>query len=184
MSRRTARCPRTIAAGCAAPALAILVAWTGVASAATLPGCASGAAPGQVVFTVGVSASGTPFVSTYVASAPTAGGNVGCSTPSPAPASSFSVNGPGVAVYPLAPVNFTLPALPSTAPNIPATVHMLQIGSYMLTVPANPAIQLYQIAPGFYVIRSLDPSQGTSIVLPLPGIPAAPNPGPIPSVIH
>jgi len=45
--------------------------------------------------------------------------------------------------------------------------------------------QVYQIAPGFYVVRSTDPTQNpTVIMLPLPGVPQAPNTGPIPGVIH
>jgi len=146
------------------------------AAAGALPGCASGTAPGQTVFTVSVSAAGTPFVSTYVASAPTASGNVGC-TALPSAAAPFSVNGPGVAVYPLLPVT-------PIASGVPTTVNMLQVGSYLLMVPATPGLQLYQIAPGFYIVRSLDPSQNVSVVLPLPSVPPAPNTGAIPSVIH
>ena len=157
--------------------VAALAALAGSAAAGVLPGCASGAAPGQTVFTVSVSAAGTPFVSTYVASAPTASGNVGCTTVSPSAVPTFSVNGAGVAVYPL------LPAAP-TISSFPTTVNMLQVGSYLLAVPAVPGLQVYQIAPGFYVVRSLDPSQNVSVVLPLPGVPPAPNTGPIPSVVH
>lgn len=157
--------------------VAAVAALAGGAAASVLPGCASGAAPGQTVFTVSVSAAGTPFVSTYVASAPTASGNVGCTVASPSGTTMFSVNSPRVAVYPL------LPAAP-TAPGFPTTVNMLQVGSYLLLVPATPGLQLYQIAPGFYVVRSLDPSQNVSVVLPLPGVPPAPNTGPIPSVVH
>jgi hypothetical protein len=166
---------RMIGVGCAA--IAAVAVCTGSAAAAALPGCASGAAPGQTVFTVGVSASGTPFVSTYVASAPTASGNVGCALQSPSQATTFSVNSPSVGVYPLLPVGLT-------APNLPTTVNMLQVGPYLLTVPANPALQVYQIAPGYYVVRSLDSTQNSTVVLPLPGVPPAPNTGPIPSVIH
>lgn len=147
--------------------------WTGVAAAETLPGCASGEAPGLPVFTVGVSAAGTPFVTYYVASAPTASGNVGCAAPSGA--ATFIVNSPGVYVYPTAPV---VPGI------VPVPVNLLQVGSHLLTVPANPRVQVYQIAPGFYVVRSIDPSQNVNIVLPLPGPPTAPNTGPIPSVAH
>jgi hypothetical protein len=164
---------RMVCVGCAA-IVAAVAPWTAGASADVLPGCASGAAPGQTVFTVGVSASGTPFVSTYIASAPTASSNVGCTATAPFAAPAFSVNGPGVAVFPLSP----------GGPSIPANVNMVQIGSYLFTVPANPMIQVYQIAPGFYIVRSLDPSQNASVVLPLPGVPPAPNTGPIPSVIH
>jgi hypothetical protein len=154
-------------------AAAIAVAsWAGAAAAQTLPGCASGAASGQIVFTVSVSASGKPFVTAYVASAPTPGGNTGCAVPSPSAAPSVSVNGPGVAPYPL----------PTGGTALPTTVHMVQSGSYMLTVPANPSIQLYQIAPGYYVVRSLNPSGNTTIMTPLPPAPQAPNTGPIPTV--
>ena len=157
--------------------VAAVAALTGSAAAGVLPGCASGAAPGQTVFTVSVSAAGTPFVSTYVASAPTASGNVGCMTASPSGVPTFSVNGAGIAVYPL------LPAGP-TPSSFPTAVNMLQVGSYMLAVPVIPGMQVYQIAPGFYVVRSLDPSQNVSVVLPLPGVPPPPNTGPIPSVVH
>lgn len=166
---------RLFFAACAA--LVVATAWAGGAAAEGLPGCSSGAAPGQTVFTVGVSASGTPFVSTYVASAPTASGNVGCTVPSTFAVPAFSVNPPGVAVYPLSPVS---PGVPT----IPTTMNVVQVGQYMLTVPANPMIQVYQISPGFFVVRSLDPSQNVNVVLPLPGVPPAPNTGPIPSVIH
>ena len=168
--------------GIACAAMAALAVWTGSAAADVLPGCASGAAPGQTVFTVGVSASGTPFVSTYVASAPTASGNVGCVSSPASPAPTFGVNGPGVAVYPLLPVPVG-PAI-SGAPAIPTTVNLLQIGPYLLTVPVIPGLQVYQIAPGYYVVRSLDPTQSSTVVLPLPGVPPPPNVGPIPSVIH
>jgi hypothetical protein len=161
---------------------AAVIASTGLAGAATLPGCASGAAPGRTVFTVSVSATGTPFVTSYVESAPTPSGNAGCVSSAPA-APTVTVNGPGVAVYPALPVSVG-PALPSTAP-IPSTVHMIQVGSYMLAVPSNPSLQVYQIAPGYYVVRSLDGTQNPSvIVVPLPGTPQAPNTGPVPSVIH
>ncbi len=154
-------------------------------AAATLPGCASGEAPGTVVLTVGVSAAGTPFVTSYVASAPTPSGNVGCTAPPAASAgATFIVNGPGVSLYPATPVSVSAVTPGGAGVPIPTTVNLLQVGSYLLAVPANPLIQLYQIAPGFYVVRSLDPSQNTTIVLPLPGVPAAPNTGPIPSVIH
>ncbi|HLW48426.1 MAG TPA: hypothetical protein VKW09_11735 [bacterium] len=146
----------------------------GAASAGSLQGCASGAAPGQLVYTVSVSATGKPFVSTYVASAPTAGGNAGCAAPLRSTGASFVVNGPGVAPYPLSPGGAA----------VPATVHMVQAGPYMLTIPANPSLQVYQIAPGYYVVRSLDPSGNATVILPLPGVPQAPNTGPIPSVIH
>jgi hypothetical protein len=149
-----------------------VVSWAGAASAQTLAGCVSGAAPGHIVYTVSVSASGKPFVTMYVASAPTAGGNAGCAAPSPSAAPSVSVNGPGAAPYPLPPGGTALPT----------TVHMVQSGSYMLTVPANPSIQLYQIAPGYYVVRSLNPSGNTTIVTPAPPAPQAPNTGPIPTV--
>lgn len=171
------------AAVLAVPAMMLLAWWTGSAAADTLPGCASGAAPGQVVFTVGVSASGTPFVSTYVASAPTASGNVGCTAPSPSAGTTFSVTGSNVAVYPQLPVPVG-PAV-STAPVIPSTTNLLQVGSYLLTVPVRPGLQVYQIAPGYYVVRSIDSTQNPSvIVLPMPGVPQPPNTGPIPSVIH
>jgi hypothetical protein len=173
---------RKLGVACAAIAAAA-VASTGWAAADVLPGCASGAAPGQTVFTVGVSASGTPFVSTYVASAPTASGNVGCTAPSTPAASTFSLNGPGVAVYPFLPPALAIPSAPA-AVGVPAPVNMLQIGSYLLMVPVTPGLQVYQIAPGYYVVRSLDPTQPASVVLPLPGVPSAPNTGPIPSVIH
>lgn len=164
-------------------ALAI-ASWTGIAAGDTLPGCASGAAPGQVVYTVGVSASGTPFVSTYVASAPAASGNVGCTAPSQSAPSTFSANSPNVAVYPRLPVSVG-PAASSVPGGIPATVNLLQVGSYLLAVPTTPGLQAYQIAPGYYVVRSTDPTQNPSvIVLPMPGGPQAPNTGPIPSVIH
>src|SRR5579864_2185269 len=103
--------------------LALLPAcWSGAAAADSLPGCAAGAAPGQVVFTVSVSASGTPFVSTYVASAPTASGSVGCTAPSKPAAATFTVTGPNVAVYPQLP----LPVGPavSSAPVIPSTTNL------------------------------------------------------------
>lgn len=163
--------------------IAGLTACAGRAAADILPGCASGAAPGQTVFTVGVSASGTPFVSTYVASAPTASDNVGCTAPSPSAASTFNLNGPGVAAYPFLPPALAVPTAPAAA-GIPAAVNMLQIGSYLLMVPATPGLQVYQIAPGYYVVRSLDSTQPVTVVLPLPGVPPAPNTGPIPSVIH
>jgi hypothetical protein len=153
--------------------LLAVASWACAASAQTLSGCASGAAPGRLVYTVSVSASGTPFVTTYVASAPTAGGNAGCAAPSPS-APSVSVNGPGAAAFPLSPGGAVLPA----------TVHMLLVGSSMLMVPVNPSIQVYQIAPGYYVVRSLDPSGNTTVVTPLPAAPQAPNTGPIPSVLH
>lgn len=156
--------------------------WTGVAAAA-LPGCASGAAPGQVVFTVSVSASGTPFVSSYVASAPTAGGNVGCAAPSRPGTTTISVNGPGVAAFPQVSVAVT-PGV-SPVPVTPTPVHVVQAGSYLMLVPTMPGVQLYQIAPGYYLIRSTDPTQNPSVIVaPLPGAPQAPNTGPIPSVIH
>ncbi len=157
--------------------VAVVAALTGSAAAGVLPGCTSGAAPGQTVFTVSVSAAGTPFVSSYIASAPTASGNVGCTAGTPSAPATFSVNGAGVGVYPLLPVG---PA----GLIVPTTVDMLQVGPYMLMVPVTPGIQVYQIAPGFYVVRSLDPSQNVSVVLPLPGVPPAPNTGPIPSVVH
>jgi hypothetical protein len=157
-------------------------AWTGGgAAAAALPGCASGAAPGQAVFTVSVSATGKPFVTPYVASAPTAGGSAGCAAPSPPAAPSFIVQGPGVAPYPQVPVSVPVPA---TVPAVPMNVHLVQVGSNVLVVPHNPSLQVYQIAPGYYVVRSLDPSGNTSVVLPLAPAPQAPNTGPIPSVIH
>lgn len=156
----------------------------GPAGAASLPGCASGAAPGQTVFTVEVSASGKPFVSTYVASPPTASGNVGCTAPSRTGAATFTVNSPNVAVYPQSPLGVTAPYNPSV-PGVPTTVNMLQVGPYLLAVPVHPGLQVYQIAPGYYVVRSIDPTQNPSvIVLPLPGMPQPPNTGPIPSVIH
>jgi hypothetical protein len=171
------------AAVLAVPALMLLAWWTGSAAADSLPGCASGAAPGQVVFTVSVSASGTPFVSTYVASAPTASGNVGCAAPQRSGAATFTVAGPNVAVYPQLPVPVG-PAV-STAPVIPSTTNLLQVGSYLLTVPVTPGLQVYQIAPGYYVVRSTDSTQNPSvIILPMPGVPQAPNTGPIPSLIH
>ena len=161
----------------------LLGCWAGAAGADPLPGCASGAAPGQVVFTVSVSASGTPFVSTYVASAPTASGSVGCTAPSTPAAATFTVTGPNVAVYPQLPVPVG-PAV-SSAPVLPSTTNLLQVGPYLLTVPATPGLQVYQIAPGYYVVRSTDSTQNPSvIVLPMPGVPQAPNTGPIPSVIH
>lgn len=156
--------------------------WTGVAAAA-LPGCASGAAPGQVVFTVSVSASGKPFVSSYVASAPTVGGKVGCAAPSRPGGVTISVNGPGVAAFP----QVSMPVTPSvsTVPVTPMPVHVVQAGSYLMLVPTVPGVQLYQIAPGYYVVRSTDPTQNPSVIVsPLPGTPQAPNTGPIPSVIH
>jgi hypothetical protein len=165
-------------------AIALLTAgWARAAAADPLPGCASGAAPGQVVFTVSVSASGTPFVSTYVASAPTASGNVGCAAPSRPATTMFTVTSPNVAVYPQppAPVGPAVSSVPST----PSTANMLQVGPYLLTVPAAPGLQVYQIAPGYYVVRSTDSTQNpTVIILPMPGVPQAPNTGPIPSVIH
>lgn len=157
--------------------------WAGAAAADPLPGCASGAAPGQVVFTVSVSASGTPFVSTYVASAPTASVNAGCAAPSRPATTMFTVTSPNVTVYPQppAPVDPAVSSVPST----PNTANMLQVGPYLLTVPAAPGLQVYQIAPGYYVVRSTDSTQNpTVIILPMPGIPQAPNTGPIPSVIH
>jgi len=163
-------------------AMAAVTVLAGSAAADALPGCASGGAPGQTVFTIGVSAWGTPFVSTYVASAPTASGNVGCISSSAFPPPTFSVNSPGVAVYPLLPVPIG-PAI-SGAPAIPTTVNLLQVGPYLLTVPVIPGLQVYQIAPGYYVVRSLDPTQTSTVVLPLPGVPPPPNMGPIPSVIH
>lgn len=174
--------PRVVAAACLSVAL-LAAPWIGVAAADPLPGCASGAAPGQVVFTVSVSASGTPFVSTYVASAPAAGGNTGCAAPSRPGAATISVNGPGVAPYPQVPV----PAIPSvsTVPVVPTPVNVVQAGPYLLMVPVTPGVQLYQIAPGYYVVRSTDPTQNPSVIIaPLPGTPQAPNTGPIPSVIH
>jgi|GEM_PF-4932171 len=161
----------------------LLGCWAGAAGADPLPGCASGAAPGQVVFTVSVSASGTPFVSTYVASAPTASGSAGCTAPSKPAAATFTVTGPNVAVYPQLPVPVG-PAV-SSAPVLPSTTNLLQVGPYLLTVPATPGLQMYQIAPGYYVVRSTDSTQNPSvIVLPMPGVPQAPNTGPIRSVIH
>ncbi len=157
--------------------------WTGGASAGALPGCVSGAAPGQVVFTVSVSASGTPFVSTYVASAPAPGGSAGCAAPSKPGTATISVTGPGIAPYPQLPV----PVIPSvsTFPVGPTRVNVVQAGSYLMLVPTVPGVQLYQIAPGYYVVRSTDPTQSPSVIIsPLPGTPQAPNTGPIPSVIH
>lgn len=157
--------------------------WTGVAGAAPLPGCASGTAPGQVVFTVSVSASGTPFVSSYVASAPVAGGTAGCAAPSRPGAVTISVSGPGVAAFP----QVSVPVTPSvsTAPVTPTPVHVVQAGSYLMLVPTVPGLQLYQIAPGYYVVRSTDPTQNSAVIItPLPGTPQAPNTGPIPSVVH
>lgn len=168
--------------GIACAATAALAVGTGSAAADVLPGCASGAAPGQTVFTVGVSASGTAFVSTYVASAPAASGNVGCVSSSASPAPACSVNGPGVAVYPLLPVPVG-PAV-SGAPAIPTTVNLLQIGPYLLTVPVTPGLQVYQIAPRYYAVRSLDPAQTPTVVLPLPGVSPPPNMGPIPNVVR
>jgi hypothetical protein len=162
----------------------VIASSSGPAAADPLPGCASGAAPGQTVFTVQVSASGTPFVSTYVASAPTASGNVGCTAPSRTGAATFSVNSPNVAVYPRSPLDVIAP-YNSSVLSAPTTVNTLQVGSYLLTVPAHPGLQVYQIAPDYYVVRSIDPTQNHSvIVLPLPGVPPAPNTGPIPSVTH
>jgi hypothetical protein len=152
--------------------LLVMASWTGAASAQTLAGCASGVAPGRVVYTVSVSATGKPFVTTYVASAPSPGANAGCAAPSPALSPSVSVAGPGVAPYPLS----------AGGAAVPSTVHMVQSGSYMLTVPVNPSVQVYQIAPGYYVVRSLNASGNTTAVTPLPGIPQAPNTGPIPGV--
>ena len=148
-------------------------------SSAPLAGCAFGAASGQVVYTVGVSATGKPFVTMYVASPPTEGGNAGCATPGPSAAPLVTLNGagrnvPGIALYPLSPGGAALPM----------NVYMLPVGSSMLTVPYNPSIQVYQIAPGYYVVRSLDPSGNTTVVTPLPPAPQAPNTGPIPSLPH
>ena len=156
--------------------------WSGAAAADTLPGCASGAAPGRVVFTVSVSASGTPFVSSYAASPPAAGGNVGCAAPS-AGTPTISVTGPGIAPYPQIPV----PLIPSTStvPVVPTPVNVVQAGPYLMLVPTVPGVQLYQIAPGYYMVRSTDPTQNPIVILsPLPGVPQAPNTGPIPSLIH
>jgi hypothetical protein len=162
---------------------AAVIVWTaGASDAATLPGCASGAAAGHVIFTVSVSATGKPFVTPYVASPATAGGSAGCTGPSPSAAPSFILTGPGAAPYPLLPAAATLPTITGT--NVPANVHVVQVGSNVLMVPANPSLQVYQIAPGYYVVRSLDPAGNTSVVLPLPPAPQAPNTGPIPSVIH
>ena len=173
--------PRVVAIACLTVGL-LAASWTGVAAAA-LPGCASGAAPGQVVFTLSVSASGKPFVSSYVASAPTVGSNVGCAAPSQPGAATITVNGPGVAQFPQVPVPVT-PSV-STVPVAPTTVHVVQAGSYLMLVPTVPGVQLYQIAPGYYVVRSTDPTQNPSVIIsPLPGTPQAPNTGPIPSVIH
>jgi hypothetical protein len=149
-----------------------MAAWAGAASAQTLAGCASGAAPGQVVYTVSVSATGKPFVTTYVASAPSPGANAGCAAPPRSASPAVAVNGPGVAPYPLSPGGAALPS----------TVRMVQAGPYMLTVPASPSVQVYQIAPGYYVVRSLNASGNTTVVTPLPGVPQAPNTGPIPTV--
>ena len=164
--------------------VAVIASSTAPAGADPLPGCASGTAPGQTVFTVEVSASGKPVVSTYVASAPTASGNVGCTAPSRTGVVTFSVNSPNVAVYPQSPLGVNAPYNPGVL-RVPTTVNTLQVGSYLLTVPVHPGLQVYQIAPGYYVIRSIDPTQNPSvIVLPLPGLPQAPNTGPIPTVIH
>lgn len=148
--------------------------WAAAASAAPLAGCASGAASGRVIYTVSVSATGKPFVTMYVASPPTAGGSAGCAVPVPSAAPSVTVNGPGIALFPLSPGGAALPM----------NVHMLPVGPSMLIVPHNPSIQVYQIAPGYYVVRSLDPSGNTTVVTPLPPAPQAPNTGPIPSVLH
>jgi hypothetical protein len=153
-------------------AFAAAAARPGPAAAQTLPGCAVGAAPGLPVFTVGVSASGKPFVTYYVASAPVAGGNVGCAAPAAPP--TISITPPAYA-YP------TAPAVPAVSP---VPVNVVQVGSTMLTVPANPNVQVYQIAPGYYVVRSTDGTQNVNIVTPLPPAPAAPNTGPMPSVVH
>ena len=150
-----------------------VAALTGAGEAQTLPGCAAGGAPPLPVFTVGVSASGKPFVSYYVESAPVAGGNVGCAAPSGP--STVTVTPPGAYVYPSA------PALPGVAP-VPVT--LVPVGPAMLTVPANPTVQVYQIAPGYYVVRSTDPTQNVNIITPLPPAPTAPYTGPIPSVTH
>lgn len=176
----TARRPITAAFVAVGAAAAL---WTGVAAAGTLPGCASGAAPGRVVFTVSVSASGAPFVSSYVASAPAAGGTAGCAAPSKSGTATISVIGPGVALYPQTPV----PAIPSvsTLRVVPTPVSVVQAGSYLMLVPVAPGVQLYQIAPGYYVVRSTDPTQPPSVIMsPLPSAPQAPYTGPIPSVIH
>jgi hypothetical protein len=154
-----------------AAAIAVL-SCAGAAFAQTLAGCASGAAAGQIVYKVGVSATGQPFVTPYVASPPTAGGNAGCAAPSSVPAPAVIVNGPGAAPYPL----------PTGGSGLPATVYMVQAGPHMLTVPVNPSIQVYQIAPGYYVVRSLNASGNTTIVTPIPPAPQAPNTGPIPTV--
>ena len=157
-------------------------AWTDNAAAQTLPGCAAGAAPGQVVYTVSVSATGTPFVTSYVASTPTAGGNAGCTAPSPSTGPTFILNGPGVAPYPQVPVGTSVP--PSALPSAPTTVNVLPVGPNMLLVPVNPSLQIYQIAPGYNVVRSLDPAGNTNVMLPVPPAPQAPNTGPIPSIFH
>jgi hypothetical protein len=156
--------------------------WTQHAVAQAPPGCASGAAPGQVVYSVGVSATGKPFVTPYVSSAPTAGGNAGCAAPSPTAGPTFILNGPGVAPYPQLPVGTGVP--PTAAPSAPTTVNVVPVGPNNLIVPHNPSLQLYQIAPGYYVIRSLDPAGNTNVMLPVPPAPQAPNTGPIPSIFH
>ena len=152
------------------------------ASAASLAGCASGAVSGQVTYTVSVSATGKPFVTMYVASPPTAGGSAGCAAPVRSAAPSVTLNGPGIALYPLSP--HTLYPLSPDGAALPMNVYMLPVGPSMLMVPHNPSTQVYQIAPGHYVVRSLDPSGNTTVVTPLPPSPQAPNAGPIPSVLH
>lgn len=156
--------------------------WAAAVSAAPLAGCASGAVSGQVTYTVSVSATGKPFVTMYVASPPTAGGSAGCATPGSSAAPSVTVNGAGIALYPVSP-GLLYPLSPGGAA-LPVNVYMVPVGSAMLTVPHNPSIQVYQIAPGYYVVRSLDPSGNTTVVTPLPPAPQAPNTGPIPSLPH
>lgn len=165
----TGRC-RRVCTGVAAAVIAAAV-WTGPAFASAPPGCV----PSLTVFTVGVSPAGTPVVRSSAATPPASAGPVQC-VPAPAPSvpATFVVNGPAVSAYPLSP----------GGPGIPTTIHLLQVGSYVLTVPYSGTIQVYQIAPGFYVVRSLDPSQNVNVVPPPPAAPAAPNTGPIPSVGH
>lgn len=169
---------RRVSLGWAALVAAVAV-WSGAASASAPFGCVPAATSSLTVFTVGVSAAGTPVVRSSAAPPPAATGVATCVPASVPPGSAtFLVNGPGVSVYPLSP-----PVSPG-GPGVPTTIHLLQVGSYLLTVPYSGTIQVYQIGPGFYVVRSLDPSQNVNIVLPLPGVPPAPNTGPIPTVGH
>lgn len=172
---------RRVSLGWAALVAAVAV-WSGAASASAPSGCVPAATSSLTVFTVGVSAAGTPVVRSSAAPPPAATGGAAC-VPASAPSGSptFLVNGPGVSVYPL---SSSVSSVSPGGPGLPTTIHLLQVGSYLLTVPYSGTIQVYQIGPGLYVVRSLDPSQNVNVVPPLPAAPTAPNTGPIPTVGH